>query len=195
MIVWPGDPAVSIDKVKSITKGDSSNVSLLHIGSHTATHVDAPSHFIEGASGVDGINPDILLGKVRLIQLPNCDKIDYKTLMWLKLKDVSRLLIGTNNSALLRKRQVNTNYVYVTEDAASYLVEIGIKLLGFDNLSIEEYKKERHPVHNTLLGAGIAIIEGLYLRDIPTGDYELLCLPLKIKDGDAAPARVFLREV
>lgn len=195
MMVWPGDPAVSIDSVKSIAKGDSSNVSLLHIGSHSATHVDAPSHFIKDAAGIDSISPDALMGPARLLQLPDTNQINRKLLEGFELEGVSRLLIGTGNSALLLLKQVDTNYAYITEDAAGYLIELGIKLLGIDYLSIEEFKKEGHPVHHTLLGAGVVIIEGLYLSDIPPGDYELLCLPLKIKDGDAAPARVFLREV
>ncbi len=195
MMVWPGDPAVSIDSIKSIAKGDSSNVSLLHIGSHTATHIDAPSHFIKDASGVDSISPDALMGPARLIQLPEASQINRKLLEEFELKGVSRLLIGTGNSALLKKEQFDTGYAYITEDAAGYLVGLGIKSLGIDYLSIEEFKKERHPVHNALLGAGVVIIEGLYLSEVPPGDYELLCLPLKIKDGDAAPARVFLREV
>jgi arylformamidase len=195
MIVWPGDPPVSIDKVKSIANGDTSNVSLLHFGSHTATHVDAPSHFIKDAAGVDVINPDILMGLAHLIKLPKCDKIDRKILEEQNLTGVSRLIIGTRNSTLLDRTHVSLNYTYITDDAATYLIEIGIILLGIDYLSIEEYKKEGHPVHKTLLGAGTAIIEGLYLQNIPSGDYELLCLPLKIKDGDAAPARVLLREV
>jgi arylformamidase len=195
MIVWPGDPAVSIDSINSIARGDSSNVSLLHIGSHTATHVDAPSHFIKNASGVDSISPDALMGPARLIQLPEAKQINRSLLENFNLKGVSRLLIGTGNSALLMREQIDTGYAYITEDAAGYILELGIKSLGIDYLSIEEYKKEGHPVHNTLLGAGIVIIEGLYLSDVPPGDYELLCLPLKIKGGDAAPARVFLREV
>jgi len=195
MIVWPGDPPVKIDKVKSIANGDSSNVSLLHLGSHTATHVDAPSHFIKDALGVDIINPDMLTGLARLIQLPKCDKIDREILEELDLTDVSRLIVGTGNSILLGQPHVSPNYTYITEDAATYLIDIGVKLLGFDYLSIEGLKKEGHPVHKTFLGAGTVIIEGLYLHDIPAGDYELLCLPIKIKDGDAAPARVLLREV
>lgn len=195
MIIWPGDPSFSIDSIYSIAEGDSSNVSLLHIGSHTGTHIDAPSHFIKNASGVDSINPNALMGSARLIQLPKAKQLNRKLLEEFNLKGIRRLLIGTGNSALLKKEQVDTNYAYITEDAASYLVELGIKSLGIDYLSIEEFKNEGHPVHNILLSAGIVIIEGLYLNDVPPGNYELICLPLKIKDGDAAPARAFLREV
>jgi len=96
---------------------------------------------------------------------------------------------------LLKQDKLNMDYVFVTGDAAGYLVEKKIKLIGVDYLSIEEYRKEGHPAHNTLLGAGVIIIEGLDLADVPAGDYELICLPLKIKDADGSPARVLLREI
>ena len=193
MLVWPGDPPVSIEAVKAATKGDSSSVSLLHLGSHTGTHVDAPRHFIAGAPGVSSLDLNILWGKARLFQLPAALRIDRSLLERLDLDGVTRLLLGTGNSARLRKGQFDPGYVFVTEDAASYLVDRDIKLVGVDYLSIEAYHNESHPTHRTLLGAGVVIIEGLVLDGIPPGDYELICLPLKIRDGDGAPARVLLR--
>ncbi len=195
ILVWPGDSPVTMDIVESIDRGGSSNVSLLHVGTHTATHVDAPGHFIPGAPGVDSISPEVLLGQARLFQLPDAHHIDRKLLERLDLKGVKRLLLGTRNSALLKQRQLEPDYAFVSEDAARYLVDMGIKLVGVDYLSIEQYQKEGHPTHHILLGAGVVIVEGLYLTDVPSGDYELMCLPLKIKDADGAPARVFLREV
>lgn len=195
ILVWPGDSPVTMDIVESIDRGGSSNVSLLHVGTHTATHVDAPGHFIPGAPGVDSISPEVLLGQARLFQLPDAHHIDRKLLERLDLNDVKRLLLGTRNSALLKQRQLEPDYAFVSEDAARYLVDMGIKLVGVDYLSIEQYQKEGHPTHHILLGAGVVIVEGLYLTDVPSGDYELMCLPLKIKDADGAPARVFLREV
>jgi arylformamidase len=195
MPVWPGNPQVAKDVVKAIARGGSSNVSLLHIGTHTATHVDAPRHFIEGASGVDRLEPEVLLGKARLFQLPDVHHIDRRVLEKLDMKDITRLLLGTRNSTLLKQQELDLDYAFVSEDAARYLVETEIKLVGIDYLSIEEYQKEGRPAHNILLGAGVVIIEGLDLTGIPTGDYELLCLPLKLKDSDGAPARVFLREL
>ncbi len=195
MLIWPKNPPVAMDTVKSIAEGSSSNVSLLHVGTHTATHVDAPSHFIPGAPGVDSIEPEVLLGQSRLFQLPDAEHIDRKLLEKLNLKGVERLLLGTRNSALLNQGQLNMDYAYVSEDAARYLVDLKIKLVGVDYLSIEQYQKEGRPTHHTLLGAGVVIVEGLNLTGVPPGDYELLCLPLKLKGADGAPARVFLREL
>ena len=195
MLVWPGNPQVAVDTVKSIAQGSSSNVSLLHIGTHTATHVDAPRHFIPGAPGVDSLEPEVLVGRARLFQLPDTHHIDRKLLEGLDLKGVKRLLLGTRNSALLKQKQLGLDYAFISADAARYLVDMGIKLVGLDYLSVEQYQKEGRPAHNILLGAGMVIVEGLALAEVPAGDYELLCLPLKLKDADGAPARVFLREV
>ena len=195
MLNWPGNPQVTIDTIKSIDQGSSSNVSMLHIGTHTATHVDAPRHFIPGAPGIDSIKPEVLLGKARLFQITETNHIDRKLLKGLDLQGVTRLLLGTRNSALLKQSQHEPDFTFVAADAARYLVEAGIKLVGVDYLSIEEYQKEGRPTHNILLGAGVVIVEGLDLAGVPPGDYELICLPLKLKDADGAPARVFLREV
>lgn len=196
MLVWPGDPLVNIETFESIAKGDSANLSIWHLGSHTDTHVDAPPHhFIPEGPGVDQIRPEVLVGPARLFQLSNTTSIDARVLKRLDLKGVTRLLLGTHNSVLLSERNFSPDYVSVTEDAAQYLVDSGIRLVGIDYLSIEAFHKPGHPTHHTLLAAGVVIIEGLILSGIPEGDYELLCLPLKVKDADGAPARVFLQEV
>ncbi|MBI2854504.1 MAG: ribose 5-phosphate isomerase B [Chloroflexi bacterium] len=195
MAVWPGDPAVSIEAAKSITSGNTGNISMLHMGSHTGTHVDAPRHFLPSGTGIDAIDPSVLLGRARVFQLPKVQYVDRALLEGLDLQGVKRAVLGTRNSALQKQKRLNLDYAYISNDAAQYLVELGVKLVGIDYLSIEEYQKEGHPTHMALLGAGLVIVEGLDLTDVPPGDYEILCLPLKIKDGDGAPARVLLREL
>jgi len=195
MVVYPGNAPVQIEEVKSIDRGGSSNVSLLHIGSHTSTHVDAPRHYLADGAGVDAISPETMVGKARLFQLGDVAYIDEKLLMQLDLRGVERVLFGTDNSRLLQHDHVHTDYAYLTGPAAGYLVEHDVMLVGVDYLSIEEYKKPGRPAHHTLLKAGVVIVEGLCLADVPAGDYELLCLPLKLKDADGAPARVILREI
>ena len=193
--VYPGNAPVQVEAVKSIAQGDSSNVSLFHIGSHTATHVDAPRHFVLGGEGVESIRPDILVGPARLFQLGQVDRVDREQLERLDWSGVSRVLFGTGNSALLQDRQVHLDYAFLTGRAAKFLVERGVSLVGLDYLSVEQYKKEGRPVHHTLLEAGIVVVEGLYVADVPDGWYELLCLPLKVQGADGAPARVFLKEL
>lgn len=194
MLLFPGDPPVEMDPAKSIDAGDSSNVSLLRLGSHTGTHIDAPRHFVPGAPGVDGISPEILVGPARLVRVPEAGVIDRRLLEGLQLSGVSRLLLSTRNSPLLQQTEFDTDYISVSEDGARYLVEVGMKLVGIDYLSIEAYHQEGHPTHRILLEAGVVIVEGLDLGRVPPGDYDLMCLPIKLKDADGAPARVLLQE-
>jgi ribose 5-phosphate isomerase B len=189
MPIWQGDPQVIIKNTCSIAEGDSYNVSWLQLGSHSGSHVDAPRHFLENAAGVDAVSPEALLGAARLLRLKNNPVIDRKTLGRLGLNGVCRLLLATGCSTS------DFKYSYLTPDAADYLLTIGIRLLGTDCPSVDKPGDESYPVHHALLGGGVVILEGLDFRDVPAGDYELICAPLKIKDGDAAPARVFLREV
>jgi len=195
MVVYPGNAPVRIEEVKSIDAGGSSNVSLLHIGSHTSTHVDAPRHYLPDGVGVDAIKPEVLVGKARVFQLGDIPLIDEGLLGGLDLEGVERVLFGTGNSLLLQHGHMHLDYAYLTGAAAQYLVNCGVRLVGVDYLSIEEYKKPGRPAHHTLLQAGVVIVEGVCLADVPAGDYELLCLPLKLKDADGAPARVLLREI
>jgi len=195
MLVWPGDPPVEVEESKAIAEGGSSNVSYLRMGSHTATHIDAPRHFFDDGKGVDALSLEVLWGRARLFHLPEARVIDRKLLEGLDLEGVSRILLRTSNSLRLKKLQFDPDYTYLSEDGAVYIVERGIKLVGVDYLSIEEYHKPGHPIHRTLLEAGVVIVEGLDLEVAPPGDYELVCLPLKIRDGDGAPARVLLKEL
>lgn len=195
LMVWPGNPPVEIESVREIAKGASSNISLLHLGSHTATHRDAPRHFFQGAPGVDKIPPDILVGPTRVVQLTDVRHVDRAALVGLDLEGVTRLLIGTRNSALLEGDEPDVDFAFISEDAAKHMVNLGLRLVGLDYLSVEEYQREGRPTHNTLLGVGMVVLEGLDLTGVPEGDYELICLPLKIKGADGAPARVLLREL
>lgn len=194
MKVWPGDAPVELETLTDMS--DSlCNLSALRLGSHAGTHVDAPRHFLTDGVGVDDIKLDLLVGPARLFQLTDAACIDRKLLEGLDLEGVSRLLLGTRNSALWRQAEFCEDYIYLTEDAAAYLVEKQIKLVGIDYLSVEEFNSVENPVHYILLGAGTVIIEGLDFTNVPPGDYELLCLPLKVKGADGAPARVILKEI
>jgi arylformamidase len=196
MLVWPTDPTVTIEPVKSLANGGSSNVSRLSISSHSGTHIDAPHHYIEGAAGVDAIPAGILMGQARVFHFDALlTRIDRQVLAGLDIHGQTRILLKTRNSALWQTGKFTKDYAYLTEDGARYLVEEGVKLVGTDYLSIEEFDNKKRSAHHTLLEGGVVIVEGLDLSDVPEGDYELLCLPLKIKDGDGAPVRAFLREL
>ncbi len=193
MITWPGDPKLEIELAHDMAAGAAANVSRLVLGTHAGTHVDAPHHFIPDGPGVDAIDPDKLIGPVRVCQFPVADVIDTVLLRDIDFDGVSRILLGTRNSALLASGEITEDYSYLTPEAANFLVAKGIKLVGIDYLSIEKAHYPGHPTHLALLEAGVVVIEGLDLSDVPAGDYELFCLPLRIRGADGAPARVFLR--
>jgi arylformamidase len=195
MTVYPGDVPVRQDTLKSIAAGDSYNLSQVYFGNHTGTHVDAPRHFIEGGSGVEALPPDALIGKARLFQFTAAWRIDRSILQGLDLKGVKRLLFGGQNPEPLENGVFHPHHVFLAEDAARYLVELGMRLVGVNAPSVDDFSRNDYPAHHILLGAGVIIIEGLDLAGVPAGDYELLCLPLKIENAEGAPARVFLREL
>jgi arylformamidase len=198
MPVYPGDPGVEITQSAAIADGDAANVSLLHFGAHTGTHVDAPAHFIEGASKVDAMPLDALVGTARVIEMPNdVDAITASHLSAQSIEGATRILFKTRSSAFWSNTAsgFRQDFTYIAPDAARALVQSGVRLVGIDYLSVEKFQSERHETHNILLSNGIVIIEGLDLREVAAGDYELICLPLKIAGGtgDGAPARAILR--
>lgn len=187
MPVFPGDPPPSIRRAMSIPPF---NVSIMCTGTHVGTHVDPPIHYVEGGYTVDMIPLDHLYGPARLIEIPGAEVVTADHLKGV-VEDI--ILLKTKNSALWDSGEFRRDYVYLDEGAARWAVEHNVKTIGIDYLSIGSFEGGDE-VHRILLGAGITIIEGLNLRDIRPGRYTLACLPLKIKDGDGAPARAFLIE-
>jgi arylformamidase len=195
MPVYEGDPGVEVAAWSSMEKGDASNVSYLHFGAHTGTHVDAPAHFIEGAARLDSLSLDVLIGPARVIRVPeDATEIDLEFLQSCELEQVERVLFHTRNSALW-EQGFRKDFTHLLPEAAEWLVSRGIKLVGTDYLSIEKFHSGHHRTHLALLSKGVVIVEGLNLSDVPAGDYELICLPLRIAGGagDGAPARAVLR--
>jgi arylformamidase len=200
MPVYPGDPGVEIRQWAAIADGDAANVSLLHFGAHTGTHVDAPSHFIEGASKVDSMPLDALVGRARVMLMPDeVEAINASHLSAQSIEGVTRIIFKTRNSAFWSDTTngFRQDFTHITPDAARALVQSGVRLVGMDYLSVEKFQSERHETHEILLSNGVVIVEGLDLREVPAGDYELICLPLKIAfgTGDGAPARAILRTI
>ena len=191
---YPGNTPFSLEAIKRISRGESSNVSTLHMSAHTGTHVDAPRHFFDGAAGVDLLPLEMLLGRVRVIEIRSRKGIGPDELSEFDLSEDVRVLIKTSNSRLWASPEFNPDYVGVTEAGAQHLIGHGIKVLGVDYLSVEQFKKPGAPAHHVLLGGGTIVIEGLNLRDIDPGVYEMFCLPLRIVGADGAPARVVLRQ-
>jgi len=197
MPVYQGDPGVKIDSWSAFAKGDSSNVSILNFGAHTGTHVDAPAHFIEGARRIDALSLEVLIGPARVIRVGDeVSEIDAEFVRSCDLQTVERVLFRTRNSGFWNEG-FRKDYTHLLPEAAQILVDQGVKLVGTDYLSIEKFQSGHHKTHLTLLSNSVVIVEGLNLSAVAEGDYELICLPLKIGDGagDGAPARAVLRAV
>jgi arylformamidase len=195
MPVWPGDPPIRIERVASITQGDKVNVSRMEIGTHLLTHVDAPRHLIDRGLTVDRLPLGLLIGPAIVVE-PRYEGnlITATDLGELGIRNTERVLIKTRNSDLWMggPYDFETDFVSLSKDAAPWLVSKGIKLLGVDYLSVEAFDSQELDVHHTLLENEVVILEGLNLSQVPEGRYQLICLPLKVRDGDGAPARVVL---
>lgn len=193
MPTYPGDPEISIVPASSMAAGESSNVSILKLGSHTGTHVDPPRHMIEGGDTVENMPLDILVGECFVCSMPRVGKIDADLLDKANIPDeTKRILFKTRNSGFWTDTSFHRDYTYLTPDGAERLVQRGIRLVGIDYLSIEQFHSGHHGAHLKLLNSGAVIIEGLDLSLVEQGVYQLVCLPLRIKDGDGSPARAIL---
>jgi arylformamidase len=192
---YPHNTPFTLEPVKRLAQGDSSNVSTLHMSAHSGTHVDAPRHFFDDRPGTDALSLDLLIGRARVVEVSARAGITAEDLAGTDLSDDIRLLIKTRNSRLWGSAEFHPDYVGVTESGAKHLVEHGIKVVGVDYLSVEQFKNPGAPAHHLLLGAGIIVIEGLDLRQIEPGLYDMFCLPLRVVGSDGAPARVVLRGI
>lgn len=193
MPVFPGDPAVVVEPVP-VPDDAPYRLCRIEMGSHTGTHVDAPAHFIRGGATLAEVPLSRWSGPCWVVELPAAEAITAEALqaVW-PGEPVERLLFKTPNSALWGTPRAGHEWQALSPDAARWVVEQGVRLVGIDCLSIEQDDTGTFPVHHLLLGQNVVIIEGLDLRAIAPGPYELLCLPLKLDAHDGAPARVVLR--
>jgi arylformamidase len=192
-LVYPGNPEIDISLQQAVAKGASANVSNIRFGSHTSTHVDAARHFFDDGQPVDKIPLERLIGPALLVSFG--DKVLSVGAAELREHDVeghTRILIRTRNSALLSQKEFVKDYTYLAPDGAQYLVDLGVELVGVDYLSIEQFHSGHHRTHRTLLGQAVVIVEGLDLSAPPAGEYQFICLPLRIEGCDGAPARAVL---
>ena len=193
--VWPGDPAINFYRVADVNNGDVCTLSRLESGSHIGTHLDAPLHFIKGGRTVDQLDLNVLIGPCVVVHLPDADVIDAALLDTLDLPaDTRRVLFRTRNSQIWAGNDLGTfrtDYVGVDRSGAEWLVGRGIQIVGVDYMSVAPFADTIAP-HDILLGAGVIAVENLNLNGIEAGQYQLICLPLKLKDGDGAPVRAVL---
>ena len=192
-LVYPGNPEVEITLQQAVAKGAGANVSSIRFGSHTGTHADAARHFFDDGQSVDRIPLERLIGPALLLSFPDdLRAIGAADLRNHDLKGRTRILLRTRNSALLSQKEFVRDYTYLAPDGAQYLVDNGVELVGIDYLSIEQFHSGHHMSHRILLGRSVVILEGLDLSVPAPGEYELICLPLRIEGCDGAPARAVL---
>lgn len=191
MHFYPGDPTLEQTQIRAIKRGDAANLTHLSLGAHTGTHVDAPAHFIDGAPTLEQVPLDCMVGPAQVLDVRGRAAIDAAALAGHAIT-ADILLFRTDNSERWGKAGFQKDFVYLTRDAAELLVARGVKTVGWDYLSIEQFGSQTFEVHKLLLGRGILIIEGLDLRAIEPGSYQLACLPLKLEGVDGAPARAVL---
>jgi arylformamidase len=193
--IYKGDPGVEITYFRSISSGATANVSQVAFGVHTGTHVDAPNHFIDGGKRIHELDPQKLIGQCRVIEIP-ADVTAIEPEHVGDVNSLKRFVFKTRNSSFWAEpeRGFRTDFTYITPATAKMLVDNGVVLVGIDYLSIEKSGSPGHPVHVTLLENETIILEGLDLREVSAGDYDLICMPLKYigGGGDGSPARTFL---
>jgi arylformamidase len=190
MPVYDGNPGVRLERVLSIADGESANVSRLELGLHTGTHIDAPLHFFEGGAGAETLPLEPLVGRAYVADgSALAGPIDGTALEACRIPaDAERVLLKTPNSSLWARDEFTRDFIRLDGGGARWVVDHGLRLIGIDYLSIGD-----EAAHRTLLGAGVVALEGLDLRAVDPGWYELICLPLEIVGGDGAPARALLR--
>ena len=195
---YPGDPGIEVGAWASISRGDPANVTVLNFGAHTGTHLDAPAHFIEGAPGLTSLSLETLLGEARVVEIStDALAVEESHIRESVPEGSTRVLFKTRNSEFWTdpRGRFRDDFTYIKPAAARALVALGVRLVGFDYLSVEQFGSRDFETHLALLSGGVVILEGLDLRAVRAGTYELVCLPLKIAagSGDGAPARAILR--
>jgi arylformamidase len=196
MVNWPGDAPFHRLETLKIANGDPCNLSQFCSSAHIGTHMDAPRHFLAGGHGMESMPIDATIGPARVIAIQDPDLIRVKELEQHHLGAGDRILFKTKNSAHhWRTNDFQEQFVHIPEETAVYLAELKVRTVGVDYLSVGGYETDSAETHQALLGAGIWIIEGLNLHHVEPGEYELVCLPLKLVGSDGAPARAVLRSL
>jgi arylformamidase len=197
MVHWPEDPVPPrVERIMDVDRSDKVTMSQITIISHTGTHVDAPLHFIYGGGSIDEMPLDTAVGPARVIEIRDTEMIKAEELVGYDIQPGERILFKTQNSSTVYQTDAFIkDYVYVSPEAAHFLVEKRVRVVGLDAISIGSYRSQPNLIetHEALLKNGIYILEGINLSGVKAGQYELICLPIKLERGDAGPARAILR--
>lgn len=195
VVRWPGDREFEIRREAAIERGDECNLSWFSMCAHTGTHVDAPLHYLAGGAPMDAVPFDALVGRVRVVETAAV-QIGAEQLAEFGVAAGERILLKTRNSAVVwHGRPFTWEFAHLTPGGARFLGERGVRLVGIDYLSIGGEGEAGAETHRILLEGGVWILEGVCLQGVAAGNYELVCLPLRIEGIEGAPARAILRRV
>ena len=196
MVQWPGDTPFERSETMQIARGEVANVSQICATVHIGTHMDAPRHFLTDGRGMDAMPIEATVGPARVIAIRDPEVIRVEELEPHRVGKGERVLFKTQNSSgLWGTHKFQEKFVHIPHETAVYLAGCGVQTVGVDYLSVGGFDTDGPETHRALLGAGIWIIEGLNLEHVEPGDYEMICLPLKIVGSDGAPARAVLRRL
>ena len=195
--VYEGDAPMKFDFLKDMRKGDPLTLSVLSLGAHSGTHIDAPMHFIAGGAPIDQVPLEPLMGSARVIEIPDgVQAIDAAELNKHEWRSAKRILFRTRSSlrGWMDSPEFHKDFAFIAPDAAQLLADAGVALVGVDYISAEQFGAPAPRTHQIILGKGIPIVEGLDLRPVQGGDYDLIVLPVKIVGHEGSPARAILRK-
>ncbi len=194
MAGWPGDEPFALERMSDMASGAEYNLSKFRSSAHVGTHMDAPLHFVNGAQSIDQFPLEVGIGRVRVVAIENPTEIALSEVEHAGIREGERVLFRTHNSDNdWGSMPFNQAFIAIPEDTAEFLAERRPALVGVDYLSVAPFNASG-PTHREILGAGIWVIEGLYLASIAAGEYDMVCLPLKLFGAEGSPARVALRK-
>jgi arylformamidase len=196
--VYEGDAPMSFQFLKDMRKGDPLTLSKFSLGAHSGTHIDAPMHFIRDGASIDKVPLEPLIGPARVIEIPDSvQSIDPTELNRHTWRGAERVVFRTRSSVRrwMKSSSFHRDFAYIAPDAAQLLADAGVKLVGVDYISAEQFGAPAPLTHRILLGKGIPIVEGLSLETVAGGDYDLIVLPMKVGGHEGAPARAIVRKV
>lgn len=195
---YPGDTLPKFEFLRSFSRGDKVTLSSYLMTAHAGTHVDAPLHFVPNGASIEAVALTTLIGRARVIDCsPDALAVDTAELNKHAWRGAKRILFRTRNSrnSWMTDVKFHEDFTYISPDAAQLMADSGVELVGIDYLSAEKFGVAEAKTHEILLGRNIPIIEGLDLRKIEAGDYDMIVLPLRVVGHEAAPARALLRPI
>lgn len=194
LVTFPGDPQYKIENIRSLEKGSKFHLSKIHLGNHTGTHIDYPSHVIKNGKNSNDFPIESLIGHGLIVEVPSTESsITKEFIKKQAILENDFVFFKTSNSRLSKTANFTDNYVYIEPEAAEELLKKRVKIVGIDYISVDKYESEDLPVHKALLSNNVLIVEGLELNNVPSGRCKIYIMPIKINKMDGLPARVMAK--